>query len=65
MTRKPKNVHAKCNTKKCPNYYNTTYKSSNGYCKPCNKKTEDLPWDKNDETLLINILGKENENNKK
>ena len=36
------------------------YKDSNGYCRPCNnKRTEDLPWDKNDETLLINILTKD------
>ena len=35
---KPKEHHHRCETKNCPNYFNATYRDSNGYCKPCNIK---------------------------
>tara|TARA_R100000808_G_C2119483_1_gene131130 strand:+ start:97 stop:246 length:150 start_codon:yes stop_codon:yes gene_type:complete len=33
---KPSEFHVKCETDKCPNYYNAQYSNANGYCKPCN-----------------------------
>ena len=35
---KPSEFHVKCETKKCPNYYNAGYTKANGLCKPCNVK---------------------------
>ena len=34
--KKPNVNHQRCNTDKCPNYWNITYKNADGYCKPCN-----------------------------
>lgn len=36
----PSEFHVKCETIKCPNYYNIKYKNANGYCKPCSDRNK-------------------------
>ena len=39
--KRPAYSHAPCETKGCINYYNTTYKDADGYCKSCKKRRKD------------------------
>tara|TARA_R100000655_G_scaffold15723_4_gene34724 strand:- start:311 stop:499 length:189 start_codon:yes stop_codon:yes gene_type:complete len=36
----PKDYHAECEIKGCGNYFNITYKDTNGMCKRCNQIDE-------------------------
>ena len=40
MTKKPRDIHAPCETKGCREYFNILYKDTNGKCKRCNRVNE-------------------------
>ena len=41
ITKVPLENLAPCENHKCNNYYNTTYKNADGYCKPCKIRRKD------------------------
>jgi len=40
---RPSKFHIKCETEKCPNFYNAQYAEINGLCKPCSRRKK---WQK-------------------